>query len=230
VLVAIHQPNYLPWPGFFHKWMLSDAFVVLDTVQFSKNDWQNRNRIKASHGVQWLTVPVRYQFPARLADVKIAPGPWARKHRATLAQAYGKAPYSAAYSEVIDNILSQPWCHLCELNIRLIRELGAMLGCKAPLYVASQMQTQADEPSRRLVMLCRELGATAYLSGVEGRKYLDTEEFDQAGVELWFQEAKPPVYPQLYGEFISHLSVVDLLFNVGSGAGKMISKMGRMVR
>ncbi len=230
MLVAIHQPNYLPWPGFFHKWLHADALVLLDTVQFSKNDWHNRNRIKTAQGAQWLTVPVYHRFPARLFEVEIVPGPWPRKHRAALAQAYGKAPYFKCYGVGICDVLAQPWRHLCALNMALIRELGDMLGCTAPLYVASSMQTRETNPTMRLATLCRELGATAYLSGVEGRTYLDTSAFSRMGIELWFQEVEAPVYPQLHGAFVSHLSVVDLLFNVGTEARSIIDSMGRMVR
>jgi len=230
MLVTIHQPNYLPWTGFFHKWLLADAFVILDTVQYHKNEWQNRNRIKTAQGAQWLTVPVHYQFPQRIDEVEIAGLGWVRKQVTAIEQAYAKAPYLDHYWPEIRTLLLRDWQHISRLNTRLIRQLGEMLGCTAPLYLASEMRTSEEEPTKRLIALTRELEGTAYLSGREGRNYLRQEAFAAASLELWFQEAEAPRYPQLHGAFISHLSVIDLLFNVGPDAAAVIRKMGGIVQ
>lgn len=227
MLVAVHQPNYLPWPGFFHKWLLADALVLLDTVQFVKNEWQNRNRIKTAQGVQWLTVPVHYRFPMRLDEVAIAGGPWARKHIATIEQAYAQAPFFADCWLPLKEQVQKPWRLLRDLNVGLIRALGAMLGCTAPLHLASDMHASDTDATDRLVSLCLELGADAYLSGQEGRNYLQADQFAAAGLALCYQQVEAPVYAQLHGEFISHLSVADLLFNVGPGNSReIIRNMG----
>jgi len=226
VLVTIHQPNYMPWPGFFHKWLISDAFVILDTVQYHKNEWQNRNRIKGVNGAQWLTVPVSYSFPQSIAEVAIATPNWARKQIAAIEQAYARAPYVDDYWPELRALLEQPWQKIAELNTAVIRKLGEMLACNAPLHIASQMATDSSDPSGRLISLCRELGGDAYLSGREGRGYLQPQQFSQAGVDLWFQEVEAPVYPQLHGPFISHLSVIDMLFNVGPATPETILTMG----
>lgn len=226
MLITIHQPNYMPWPGFFHKWMIADTFVVLDTVQYHKNEWQNRNRIKTAQGASWITVPVTYRFPDRISEVGIAPGPWVRKQVAMIEQAYAKAPCLDEYWPPIRKLLMQPHEMISDLNIALIRLLGEMLGCTAPLYVASQLQTTNEDQTGRLIDICRELGGDGYLSGQEGRNYLDREAFEEAGLKLWFQQADAPVYPQLHGEFISHLSVIDMLFNVGPEAKELVRKMG----
>jgi len=228
VLVTIHQPNYLPWPGFFHKWLISDAFIVLDSVQYHKNEWQNRNRIKGANGAQWITVPVGYRFPQRIDEVEIAGGNWARKQIASIEQAYAKAPYLDNYWPAIRNLLERPWIRLVDLNTELIRCLGGMLGCGAPLYLASEMATKSTDPTGRLVSLCSELQADRYLSGSEGKNYLDRKLFDEAGIGLWFQSAVAPRYPQLHGDFISHLSVIDVLFNLGPRTPELIREMGEM--
>jgi len=228
MLVAIHQPNYLPWPGFFHKWMISDAFIILDTVQFHKNDWQNRNRIKTVNGAQWLTVPVHCDFPAIISAVEIAGSSWLRKQIATLEQSYAKAPHFHDYWEDVRAVLGRPWQKLSEMNTALIRLLGGMLGCQAPLHLASEMQTQNTDPTGRLVDLCRELGGTAYLAGIDGKEYMKASQFAKGGIDLWYQNVQAPVYNQLHGKFISHLSVADLLFNVGSEAADVIRHMGGM--
>jgi len=226
MLVTIHQPNYLPWPGFFHKWLISDDFIILDTVQYHKNEWQNRNRIKTGSGAQWLTVPVSYRFPQTIDEVGIAQSNWARKQIAAIEQAYAKAPHMGDYWPQLREVMERPWDKIADLNIEVIKTLGGMLGCKAPLHLASEMATRSDDPTQRLILLCKELGGNAYLSGSEGRNYLEREKFTDAGIELWFQKVEAPCYPQLHGEFISHLSVIDMLFNVGPEASEMILRMG----
>jgi len=201
-LITIHQPNYLPWSGFFHKWMISDVFIILDTVQYHKNEWQNRNRIKTTQGAQWLTVPVQYRFPQTIQEVTIAPQPWARKQMAAVEQAYAKAPFFQTYYPALQDVWAKPWEKVSDLNVAVIRVLGEMLGCDAPLLLASEMQTQSDDPTDRLIQLCHECEGTAYLSGSEGRNYLQQDVFEKAGLELYFQHVQPPVYAQLHGEFI----------------------------
>ncbi len=226
MLVTIHQPNYLPWPGFFHKWLLADALVLLDTVQYSKQDWQNRNRIKTKQGALWLSVPIKADFPCLIQDVALSPKPWARKHIASIEQAYSKAPFFKDYWPDIKYLLQQSWSHLSPMNTALIRCIGAQLGCTAPIYMASDLQTRTTDPSQRLIDLCHELKGDAYLSGSEGRNYLDKTAFQQQGLKLCFQQVKAPVYAQLHPPFIAYLSILDLLFMHGSHAQNIILCMG----
>ena len=219
----------MPWPGFFHKWMLADVFVILDTVQYHKNEWQNRNRIKTAQGEQWVTVPVTYRFPQTIREVGIAQGNWAKKHIASITQAYSKAPCFEQVWPPVLHILQQPHTMLSPLNIALIQALGTQLGCTAPLVLASSLPVQQEDPSQRLIDICQHLQGDAYLSGAEGRNYLRQEAFAQAGLDLWFQQVTPPVYPQLHGEFIPCLSVLDVLFNIGDDAPLLIREMGDMV-
>ncbi|MDX8389202.1 MAG: WbqC family protein [Mariprofundaceae bacterium] len=226
-LIAIHQPNYLPWPGFFHKWFISDAFVLLDTVQFHKNEWQNRNQIKSAHGVQWLTVPVTYRFPQTIDNVGIHASPWARKQCAAIEQAYRKTPFFELYWFELRELLLGDWQLLSQLNIAIIRWLGEKLQCKQPLHIASEFDVQAEDPTKRLIAICQTLGGDAYLSGVEGKNYLEDSSFSDVGINLYFQKVEAPVYAQLHGDFISHLSVVDMLFNVGAAQSiVLIEQMG----
>jgi len=229
-LITIHQPNYLPWSGFFHKWMISDAFIILDTVQYHKNEWQNRNRIKTSQGAQWLTVPVTYRFPQTIQEVGIAKQAWARKQMTAVEQAYAKAPFFHDYYPSLQAVWQQPWQNIADLNVAIIRCLGSMLGCDAPLLRASEMQTQANDPTERLIQLCHECDGTAYLSGSEGRNYLQSHAFEKEGLELFFQAVEAPVYPQLHGEFIPYLTVLDVLMNIGDEAKKVVREMGGKVR
>jgi len=227
-VITIHQPNYMPWPGFFHKWLLADTFVLLDTVQYHKNEWQNRNRIKTAQGERWITVPVTYRFPQRICEVGIAQQPWAKKQISSIELAYAKSPYLDTYWQPIKQILQQKHQHLASLNIALIRTLGDMLGCTAPLKIASQLPIREDEPSKRLIAMTRYLRGDTYLSGAEGRHYLNTQAFAQAGVSLMFQVCRPPTYPQMHGNFIPYLSVLDVLLNIGEDAKDLIANMGEM--
>ncbi|MDQ7002361.1 MAG: WbqC family protein [Ghiorsea sp.] len=226
--ITIHQPNYMPWTGFFHKWKLADTFVILDTVQFHKNEWQNRNRIKTKQGEQWITVPVTYRFPQRIEEVGIAPGNWAKKQIASIEQAYAKSLHLDTYWQPIKNILQQKHDSLVQLNVALIQALGQMLDCTSPLYLASDLPIQEDDPTQRLITITQHLQGDVYLSGAEGRSYLEQQAFSAAGLKLMFQQCTPPTYPQMHGDFIPYLSVLDVLLNIGEDAKDIVQHMGEM--
>ena len=216
MIVAVHPPQYLPWLGYFDKIDRADLFVLLDTVQFKKNEWQNRNRIKTAQGWQWLTVPVTYRFPQRIDQVKINPqSNWARKHLLALRTNYSRAPHFCDYFELFEEVLTEKRQGLAALNIRLVRELAGLLGISTPLRLASELGGLPEGPDERLIAICQHLGAEVYLAGIGGRAYMNLEKFEKAGIEVVFQEFEHPVYPQLYGDFLPNLSVVDLLFNCG---------------
>jgi len=228
MLVTIHQPNFLPWPGFFHKWLLSDAMILLDTVQYEKNEWQNRNRIKTAQGVQWVTVPVQYRYPQKINEVTVADRRWPRKLCGSIEQAYARAPYLQAYWPELRDILNEPYDLLRDLNAALIRAVGGFLDCQAPLSMASDLQVENSDPTTRLLQLCAAVDADGYLSGQEGRGYLDANAFASSGVNLYFQQVEAPEYIQLHGDFVSHLSILDLLFNLGPQAVDVVKSMGDM--
>jgi len=227
-IITIHQPNYLPWPGFFHKWMIADVFVILDTVQYHKNEWQNRNRIKTAQGEQWLTVPVNYRFPQRIEEVTIASPLWAKKQIASIEQAYAKAPFFQQYWPDIKAIMQAEHASLVALNVALIQHLGNLLGCTAPLVLASDLPITDTDPTARLIKITQHFDGDVYLSGSEGEHYLDQTVFTAQHIALKFQQVSPPVYPQLHGDFIPYLSVLDVLFNIGEGSHSIIRNMGDM--
>ncbi len=227
-IISIHQPNYLPWSGFFHKWLLADTFVILDNVQYHKNEWQNRNQIKTAQGKTWLTVPVTYRFPQRIEEVEIMPNHWAKKQMSSISQAYAKAPFFHDYWPGLQVILQNQQLRLVDLNCQIIRYLGQALGCTAPLHLASSLSLKHSEPTARLIEICQCFAADTYLSGAEGRNYLQTAAFSHANINLTFQHISPIIYPQLHGEFIPYLSVLDVLFNLGEDAQGVILNMGGM--
>jgi len=224
--LAAHQPQYLPWLGFFDKLAQADVFVLLDNVQFKKNEWQNRNRIKGPSGPQWLTVPVSHKFPQTIAEVEVRESePWRRKHQRALESNYGKASHFSEEMPLFADALERPWTHLAPLNIELIRGIAARLEITTEIVLGSDIEACPD-PTLRLVDLCRELGADAYLSGAGG-DYLEQERFAEAGIELRFQGYEHPTYEQLHGEFAPHMSVVDLLMNCGKDSFSII-RSGRL--
>ncbi len=214
--VAIHQPQYLPWLGYFDKMDQADVFVFLDTVQYKKNEWQNRNRIKTPTGWQWLTVPVHVHFPQTILETRIdASAPWRRKHLQALQVHYGKAPFFSRSFPLLEELVRDELTSLADLNATVAEGLARVLGMRTRTVRASSW-TLREDPTERLVDICRAVGADTYLAGRDGARYMDVTLFAREGITVLYQEYTHPVYPQLYGEFIPQLSVVDLLFNQGN--------------
>ena len=215
-VVAIHQPQFLPWLGYFDKVDRSDVFCLLDTVQYKKNEFQNRNKIKTSQGWQWLTVPVTYRFPQRILEVGVNQTvDWQRKHLRSLETSYRKAPFFDTYITRFEEFYQQSYEMLVDVNVACIRLLMDLLGLEQKVILASSLQVDTDDPTLRLVKICQVLAGDAYLSGKDGAKYMDLDAFHSHQLEIVFQDFNHPEYPQCYGPFEPNLSVVDLLFNCG---------------
>lgn len=215
--VVVLQPSYLPWLGYFEQMARAHQFVYYDDVQYDKEGWRNRNRIKTAHGEQWLTVPVltKDRFGQRIHEARINnDSSWGRKHLAALRQNYAKAPYFKEYYPVLEELLSRRWELLFDLVVETNEALRRALGVATPVHFSSRLGIGGGQ-TERLVNLCRHFGAGLYLSGNAAREYLDLAQFAAAGVRVEFQEYAHPTYPQLHGEFLPFLSVVDLLFNCG---------------
>jgi hypothetical protein len=216
LIVAVHQPQYLPWLGYFDKIRRADVFCYLDNVQYKKNDWQNRNRIKTARGWQWLTVPVHYRFGQRISEITINNVVnWQHKHLQTLATNYNRAPFFRAFAKLFEQVYAEDWKFLSDLNIALIERLKAAFGMGQRPAVKSSDFRLRNDPTDRLIDICRELNADTYLSGKDGVKYMNLDRFKQSGIQVVVQAFSHPVYPQLFNDFQSQMSVVDLLFNCG---------------
>lgn len=216
MLVAIHQPHYLPWLRYVEKIARADAFIVLDNIQYNKNGWQNRNRIKRCAAPALLTVPIHGGFQAPLDTIRIDNHrPWARKHIQSLRQAYARAPFYASHCAGIESILAQPWEHLNTLNRALLECIVSALDIKTPLYFASDLKVPG-EATLRLINLIKAVGGTAYYSGAYALDaYLDAEALARAGIALVLQDWTSPEYPQGDTPFIPDLSIVDMLAYCG---------------
>ena len=226
MIVAVHQPQYLPWLGYFDKIDKAEVFCFLDNVQYKKNEWQNRNRIKSTHGWQWLTAPVLYRFPQKINTVRINNTVnWKKKHLQALITNYGKAPFFDEFFNFFEGLYSKEWEFLADLNIYLVKQFLGMLNIeKKTTARASELQL-SDDPTDRLIDICKTLGGDTYLSGRDGTQYMDLARFRESGIRVIVQDFKHPVYLQLFGDFQSHLSIVDLLFNCGPDSLQKIREL-----
>lgn len=216
--IAIMQPTYLPWLGYFDLMDRADHFVFLDTVQFSKQSWQQRNRIKTHQGTLTLTVPVVQKLGQRVSEVRIDNrNDWQKKHWRSIESAYQKAPFWSEFSPALAPFYEKKWEFLCDMNAALITCLKDLLGIATPLTRVSGMDLGEEGRSGRLVNICKRLNGTLYLSPAGAREYLteDRQDFEAAGLAVEFQEYQHPRYPQLHGEFVPQLSVIDPIFNAG---------------
>ncbi len=213
--LTILQPSYLPWLGFFEQMDRSDKFVLFDDVQFTRRDWRNRNRVRVQQGSVWLTVPVIQQSRQSLMETKIDNSTsWKRKHLETFRLHYSKAPFFDLYFPWCEKVFNREWTFLLDLSLETIHYLKGQLGIDTPMLRSSELGA-VGEKTQKLISICKELGATQYLSGEAGRNYISEQEFSDQGIELEYQEYQHPEYPQLYPGFVPFLSVIDLLFNCG---------------
>lgn len=217
--VAVVQSNYIPWRGYFDLIHDAEVFVFYDDVQYTVNDWRNRNKVKTANGVVWLTIPVGNQNERRICDVELRDRGWARKHWMTLEQAYRRAPGFATYGEVFRDIYAQPWTSLSHLNQTMTRRIARdLLGIRTEMRDSREFDL-AGARGDRLLSLLRQMGATDYISGPAAKNYLDVETYARAGITVhWKDYSAYPEYPQLHGAYEPSLSIVDLLMNCGERA------------
>ena len=217
--VAIHQPHYLPWLGYLAKWAAADLFVFLDTVQFEKHGWQNRNRVKTRDGARWLTVPIRARLGVSIADVAIDTAqPWAGRHLRTIEHAYAGTPWLERYRADLKALYAQPWHRLAPLAAASAEWLARAAGIEVPWRLASELGADGADPSGRLVAICRAVGADTYLAGRDSHRYLDRSRFAEAGIGVLVQDYRHPMYRQVHGDFVPSLSALDLLLTHGDEA------------
>ncbi len=216
MIVSIHQPQYMPWLGYFDKIDRAGVFVLLDTVQYKKNEWQNRNRIKTTDGWQWLTVPVNYRYPQSIREVAVNDRErWQHRQRQAITTNYRKAPHWSLLEPFLEEVWTRQWQTIAQLNIHVVRRLVEILGIETPIHVASETGAFPENPDERLIAIARHFGADIYLAGSGGHDYMDMEKYSQNRLRVVFQEYRHPVYRQQFGEFIPFLSVIDLILNHG---------------
>lgn len=215
---VILQPTYLPWMGYFGMIDLADIFVFLDDVQFEAQSWQQRNRIKTSQGCFWLTVPIVRHFGQNIKETKINNGTdWNKKHWESIKQSYSKAQFFDKYAPLFLEIYEKKWEYIADLNTALIKNISEILGLKTRFIYSSEFHIKGVK-TERLIKILKEIDATKYITGPGTRDYIESDRFKENNIELYWYEYQHPVYPQIRGDFIAYLSVLDLLFNTGDEA------------
>lgn len=235
MIIAAHQPNFVPWLGYFDKMRQADLFIYIDHVQFERQNYQNRARIKTMDGPRWLTVPVRQHSRSELIIEKEIDNDregrlrWGRKTALSLQYNYRPAPYHGQYAPALQEIFDAEWAKLVDLNLKLLEFCREALGIKTPVVRSSTLGITGLK-SEMVLNLCKAVGADGYLSGMGGsHDYLDRAAFESASVDISWQTFRHPRYEQFPGKepFTEGLSVLDLLFNCGPRGGELLRGGGQ---
>lgn len=224
MILTAHQPVYLPWLGLFHKIALAETFCLFEEVQYLKRDWNNRNKIKTANGVIWLTVPVHTKGHRQKTIKEIEINNtlrWKEKHWKSIRLAYCKSQYWKEYADFFEDMYKRDWIYLARLAEYQICNILKFLGISV-MFTRDSQHNFTGKSSTLVLSMCKDLGASTYIFGAMGNDYAQQNSFDKAGIKLHFQDYHHPVYPQLYGDFVSHLSIIDLLFNVGGSALEVV--------
>jgi hypothetical protein len=225
--VAIMQPTYLPWLGYFALMAQVDTFVFLDSVQFDKRSWQQRNKIKTLNGATWLSTPVLTKggYTQNISDVLIDPnGKYPNNHIKTIESAYGKAPFFKQYSDELFSIMTMGHENLASLTIETTKYLAECFSIKVKYQKSSDIEVNGKK-AELLARICKKINADTYISPIGSSSYIEASDaFLEQGIEVLYNDYFHPEYSQLHNkEFISHLSGIDLLFNIGPESRKILA-------
>ena len=222
-VVAIHQPEYLPWLGFFKKMMNVELFVFLDDVQFRKKGWQNRNRIRINDGTTLLSIPVHTHSYPKINEVTIDNEKnWSIRHKKSILYNYARAPYFDEIKDFIESIFEKKFQYLVDLNTEIIKFIMNELEIKSKIVFSSELEI-SKKGSDRVLDICKAVGADHYITGTFwAESNLRVEEFKKSNIDVEFQKFQHPTYKQIHGEFIPEMSIIDLLFNEGRKEAKKI--------
>jgi hypothetical protein len=222
--VAILQPSYIPWRGYFHQIYKADLFVFYDDVQYDSRGWRNRNRIKTANGVHWITIPVLAknvrENKTAIKDIRIDWGrKWNHKHWMTIKQFYGKTPYFKNYESDLAGFYNTQYEFLADFTIALTIAISRWIGIQHTRFMrSSDLEGIKGAKTERLIHILNRVGATHYVSGPSARDYLDETLFHENRISLEYMTYDYPPYPQIYPPFDSQVSIIDLLFMVGADA------------
>ena len=230
--IAILQSNYIPWIGYFDIINTVDIFVIYDSVQYTKNDWRNRNQIKTANGLTWLTIPITTSKSStqRISEAKIADSLWTKKHWKSIESSMAKAPFFEVFREdwlswyQAANELE----HIHDVNLLFLKGIRGQLGIKSEFLLDSDISYSGQTPTGKLVSICDSLGADTYITGPAGLNYLDKESFSERDIQIEvMQYGYYKAYKQNHGEFTHNVSVLDLLANVGAQSSQHL--LGRTI-
>jgi hypothetical protein len=239
IRIAGIQPGYLPWLGYFDQMQRADAFVIADELPFSSSGWTHRNRIKGRDGCpHWLTLPARPERGEAIHQVGIDRSvPWVRKHTTSLRHLYARGAGAEETLDALERVMNQSATRLVEASVPTIRFIAERLGLRTPLLISSELGLEAryvqrfpeqPGPTHRIIAYMESLGATELIEAEAGLEYLDVPLFESFGMRAIFHLYEHPVYPQLHGRFVSHLSAIDLLLCVGAVEARKVLKTGTL--
>lgn len=223
------QSNYIPWKGYFDLIAAADEFILYDDAQYTRRDWRNRNLIKTSAGLHWLTIPVEVKgkYHQRVRDVVVSGTDWARTHWRTLAHNYARAPHFHDLKGIVEDWYNRAaaFRYLTDINEHFLRAIAGVLDIRTPLTRSSD-RVLVEGRNERLLDLCAQAGARTYVSGPAARAYLDESLFEAAGVAVeWVNYIGYEEYPQLHPPFEHGVSVLDLLFNTGDSSWRYMKNV-----
>lgn len=221
---AILQSNYIPWKGYFDIINYVDEFIFFDDVQYTKNDWRNRNKIKTPKGLEWITIPVvQNELSQKIKETKIFKNDWNKKHFKTIIQNYSKAKYFKEYKDIFEELyLNSNEEYLSEINYNFIKEINKILNIKTKLSLSSDYQL-IEGKNEKLISLCKQTKANCYLSGPSAKDYIDEKLFEAENIKvIWMDYSGYKEYNQLYSPFEHGVSIIDLIFNEGPNSYKFM--------
>jgi hypothetical protein len=224
--VAILQSNYIPWKGYFDIIQKADVFVIYDEVQYTKNDWRNRNMIKTPTGMQWLTIPVSQQsLNQKICETRISKSNWNMKHWNALAGNYAKAPFFRHFEHELKTLYTSIDTEfLSEINRQFIEKINTILEIPTEIVDSRLLDLKGDK-NERLLDAVKKLNGTHYISGPAAKSYLDVNEFEKASIQVeWMDYSGYPTYSQLFEPFNHNVTVLDLLFNEGPNAKNFLNR------
>lgn len=220
MILSINQPAYLPWLGYYQRIALSDIFVLLDHVQFEKNSFINRNKIRTAQGWCWLTIPLKTKGKfgeLNIDSIEIQTGNWNKKHLESIRMNYSKAVYFSKYFPELEEIYNREWTLLDPLLVEMNVLFMKWLGIKTKVIRSSEMGILSNK-SDLVLDICREIKAEVYFSGALGKDYLEQESFAKEGIKIIFQNYKHPIYSQRFPSFEPYMTVLDLIMNHGDSS------------
>jgi len=231
--VAIIQPNYIPWKGYFDIINSVDIFILYDDVQYTIRDWRNRNKIKTNKGSEWLTIPVileKSYFHYLIKDVKIVDKDWGKKHWNKIKQYYSKANYFKEYKDLFEELyLNSKEEYLWEIDVKFISVINNILGIKTKIILSSELNIPKSlKKTERLLEILKKINGNIYLSGPSSKNYLDENLLNENGIAVeWMDYSGYPEYTQLFPPFIHEVSIIDLIYNEGKNAPNYMKSFKR---
>lgn len=218
--VAINQSNYISWKGYFDMIKTVDLFILYDDVQYTRRDWRNRNKIKTPHGLKWLTIPVNVKgkYLQKIKDTTVNDRNWNISHLKAIKGAHYKCKHFNDIYPFVEELYSTAnYETISEINFHFISNICKYLNIDTKIVFSSEYDLSEKRKTERLINICKQAGATEYISGPLAKDYIDKDKFDASNIGLtWMDYEHYPIYPQLYGEFVHKVSILDLLFNCGS--------------